>query len=293
MRDVSDWLFLGHGEMSTLPKEDLLSPDGKIYVMKYPRPFDGKRVNWEDVNEVVASEILNIIGFKHIKSEIAFRNNNRGCLMEHFIVSYSAEHGDVAASLLASELGTDYKRLQNFKAPSKELTKQSFSLMKKFSYFEKIKFDYIFMNIFDILIGNQDRHPMNWQILFKEDDFFMGPLYDNGASLGWQLSDGQLKIMLENEQKMNSYFLRTKVKAGFFENTSPPLKALDVIEYLSLHYQNEIFKIVNKLKTFNWDQYRLFIKQLPLISDVRKEFLVRFVEYRLEKIIEMLEGKSD
>lgn len=86
---------------------------------------------------------------------------------------------------------------------------------------------------------------------------------------------------------------RTKVKAGFFENTSPPLKALDVIEYLSLHYQNEIFKIVNKLKTFNWDQYRLFIKQLPLISDVRKEFLVRFVEYRLEKIIEMLEGKSD
>lgn len=50
---------------------------------------------------------------------------------------------------------------------------------------------------------------------------------------------------------------------------------------------------LNKLKTFNWDQYRLFIKQLPLISDVRKEFLVRFVEYRLEKIIEMLEGKSD
>lgn len=43
------------------------------------------------------------------------------------------------------------------------------------------------MNLFDMLIGNQDRHPYNWVILFKNGEAFFGLLFDNGASMGFQL----------------------------------------------------------------------------------------------------------
>ncbi len=54
--------------MSTLEKEDLLSPDNVQYVVKYPRKFDGKRVNWEDINEVIAAKIAKLLGFIYHRS---------------------------------------------------------------------------------------------------------------------------------------------------------------------------------------------------------------------------------
>ncbi|MET3683044.1 hypothetical protein ABID56_001134 [Alkalibacillus flavidus] len=41
-----------------------------------------------------------------------------------------------------------------------------FSLFENFSLFDKIVKDFVFMNLFDILIANQDRHGHNWQVLY-------------------------------------------------------------------------------------------------------------------------------
>lgn len=289
MRDITDWEFLGHGEMSTLRKEDLSSPDGKKYVMKYPRPFDGTRVNWEDINEVIAAELVRLLGLAFVPSEIAYRHDERGCLMRHFIDEHEADYGEVGAALLTAQLEESYAELVELDGSSSELTKRAFTVIERFSYFKEIKFEFIAMNIFDILIGNQDRHPFNWQILFKGDKSYFGPLYDNGASLGWQLSDDQLEEMLEHEPKMNRYFKNTEVKAGLYENKTPPLKAKDVITYLSLNHSIELNKVIDRLRSFNWDEFILFINEFPLISETRKKFTIRFIEFRMDKIIELVE----
>lgn len=43
MRDITNWIFVSHGEKSTLEKVELLSPDETEYIMKYPRELTGER----------------------------------------------------------------------------------------------------------------------------------------------------------------------------------------------------------------------------------------------------------
>ena len=217
MRDVSDWLFLGYGERSTLEKEELRSPSGKTYIMKYPRPFDGKRTNWEDVNEVIAAKIAKLLGFPYVKAEIAYRKKRRGCLMVHFVEDLGADLQEAGAVLLEAEFEDRYHFFQNKKLTSDDLIVGSFEMIQDFSYFNHIKNEFIAMNIFDILIGNQDRHPYNWQILFRQQDVFFSPFYDNGASLGWQLSDSKLLELINDPIRMNSFYNRLRVKAGLLK----------------------------------------------------------------------------
>lgn len=291
MRDISDWYFTGHGEKSTLQKEELLSPDNIEYIMKYPREFTN-RVNWEDVNEVIAARIAQFLGIKTIEAEVAYRNNKRGCLMLHFLYQYSADLGETGAVLLESELGKEYNELQQSTLKGTNLVEKAFSLIENFSYFPKIKSDFVSMNIFDILIGNQDRHPHNWQILFRDDEYFFGPLYDNGASLGWQLPDSTLRIMLEKESEMNKYFKKTKVKSGLTIDPQPRLKATQVLSYLIINYAEEIQKVKTVLESFDHDEFSNYINNFPLISDIRKEFLKEFITFRKNKILSMIESEG-
>src|SRR5690625_4675922 len=156
---------------------------GYFVALRFVQGLSG-RVNWEDVNEIIAAEIAKILGLKTVSAEIAYRNGNRGCLMIHFINQYNADSGETGAALLSAELGKPYDDLKEDNLPSIELVEKSFSVIESLPYFQAIKHDFVAMNIFDLLIGNQDRHPFNWQILFKGNKHFFGPLYDNGASLG-------------------------------------------------------------------------------------------------------------
>ena len=213
--------------------------------------------------------------------------------MLHFIDQYDVDFGETGASLFAAEFGAEYDSLRESNLKSKDLTNKSFSLFERFSYFEYIRYDFIAMNIYDILIGNQDRHPFNWQILFRDDKSFFGPLYDNGASLGWQLSDRELKQMLESQPRMNQYFKRTKVKAGLLEDKQPPLRANHVLNYLKVNYPKEMNKVEALLRNFDTDIYHKFIEEFPLISDIRKEFLVKLINFRMEKLLEILQKEEE
>jgi len=294
LRDVSAWSFLGHGEMSTLRKEDLRSPEGTLYVMKYPRPFDGKRVNWEDVNEVIAAKIASLLNLPSVHAEIAYRHEQRGCLMIHFVKQLSADFGEVGASLLTAQFEEVYLDLQNSELPSEELVKESFQMIGEFSYFNLIKYNFIAMNLYDILIGNQDRHSYNWQILFKGEEILFAPLYDNGASLGWQLSDSYLQTMLNDERKMSAYLRKMKVKAGLLEDKFPRLKATDVLNNLLTLYPIEIKEIANRMIQFDWENYFAYIDDFPLITEIRKEFLKEFIQFRMNKLIQYtVEGRVE
>ncbi|MFT9599663.1 HipA domain-containing protein [Mesobacillus sp.] len=290
LRDVSEWFFESYGEKSTLSKEELSSPDGTQYIIKYPREFKD-RINWEDVNEIVAAQIAKLLGLKTIQAEVAYRKGKRGCLMLHFVKQYDADFGEPGATLLEAEL-EDYKSIQNSEKRSEILTVDCFTVIQNFSLFQVMKEDFVNMQVYDILIGNQDRHPYNWQLLFKDNSPFFGPLYDNGASLGWQLSDEQLRVMNDSDAKLNKYFKNTKVKAGLIEDTQAPLKAKDILHSCNDFFPDETARVIQKLEKFNFNEYNFFIDAMPLISTVRKEFLKKFILFRLNKILTILRGDN-
>src|SRR5699024_12841927 len=97
--------------------------------------------------------------------------------------------------------------------------------------------------------------------------------------------DDYLLSMLNNQQKMNKFFRQTKVKAGLFENTTPPLKGTQVLKHITQSYPDESKEIIQRMVNFDWEIYEKYIDEFPLISQLSKKFLKEFVQFRMNKII--------
>ena len=273
LKDISDWERIGYGGKSTLEKEELKSPDGLKYLIKYPRQFN-QGVSWEDITELIAAEIGSILGLEMMKVEMVTRKGKRGCLLRNFVEEYDAMMAEEGGALLPS-LVDGYIELQESSLKNIELIDNGFQVMEKFYYWEFIKAEFIEMQIFDIFIGNQDRHPFNWQILFLiEEGAKFSPIYDNGASLGFRFEDEQLMMKAINVQEMNKYMRNTKVKAGLFEKKS--VKAKDLLTYIRKHYPNEFKSSTKKLMTFDMGRYEAFIQSLDFLSEAKKSMVAKY-----------------
>lgn len=88
------------------------------------------------------------------------------------------------------------------------------------------------MCLFDFIIANQDRHCENWGIIRKNGDTIPSPLYDNGSSLGNNLSDKDIQIYLGNDANAFAGFnRRTKTQFTIEGKKKPKAKKND---YLSI-----------------------------------------------------------
>ena len=98
VRDISDWERIGFGGKSTLEKEELKSPDGLKYLIKYPRTFE-KGVSWEDITELITAKIGTILGLDMMKVEMVTRKGKRGCLLRNFVEEYDAMMAEEGGAL--------------------------------------------------------------------------------------------------------------------------------------------------------------------------------------------------
>lgn len=284
LKDISNWELVGYGGKSTLEKEELRSPDGKYYLIKYPRQFE-KGVSWEDITELVAAEVGTLYGLEMMKVEIVTRNGRRGCLLENFVKEYEAMMAEEGGALL-SELLPNYQELLETPLKNLDLIEYGFEVMERFPYWSSMKPQFINLQLFDTLIGNQDRHPFNWTLLFLSTGVRFSPIYDNGASLGFRFDDSQLRIKVSNSQELNKYTNRTKVKAGIFEKKK--VKAKELLTYISQRYPMEFYESVQMLRNLNIDQYSKFIRSLSILSEAQRDWLLNIIPFRREKILEWI-----
>lgn len=284
LRDVSDWEHIGYGGKSTLEKEELKSPDELKYIIKYPRDFD-LGISWEDITELIASEIGTIMGLEMMEVEMVTRNGRRGCLLRNFVDEYKAKMHEEGGALLPS-LVEGYNELQESKLKNIERIDAGFQVITQLDYWEIIKEQYIEMLVFDVFIGNQDRHPFNWMILFFNNKIKFSPIYDNGASLGFRFDDEKLTEMKSNVTKLNKYVRNARVKAGLFERGN--VKARDLLTYIQSCYPNELRESAQKLENFDIDRYNQYIQSNVLLSEAQKKWLKLIIPARKKKILEWI-----
>lgn len=228
-----------------------------------------------------------MLGLEMMKVEIVIRNGRRGCLLRNFIDEYGAKMHEEGGVLLQSSV-EGYNELQSSSLKGFELIDAGFQLIKKFRYWEAIKESFFDMIVFDVLIGNQDRHPFNWLILFFDKDIKFSPIYDNGTSLGFRFDDETLNEMVSNEVRLNKYVRNTKVKAGLFERKF--VKAKDVLDYIQIHFPIEFANSVKKIKTFDVNKYKQFIQSCEFLTETQKDWLKLIIPFRRVKILEWIEN---
>lgn len=287
--DVTNWPKTGYGENSTLEKFELLSPEKVPYIIKFARIFSSERTNWEDLNEIIAAKVASLLGLEAVEAEIAYYHGRRGCLMKHFGFTKDVDERQNVATLLEAEFGEKYTSVWQSNLPNTERLDELMSLFMRFSYFPTLREYFIKMVLFDLLIGNQDRHGHNWQLLFKKDEVFPSPLYDNGASLGWQLDEKQIKNLIENPMAMTKFFDKTLSKVGLDNREIPKIKGTTLVKCLSSGFKEEINRFKISLKNFDQSEFERYCRELPYISDTRKEFLMKFISFRIKRIIELTE----
>ncbi|WHZ32736.1 hypothetical protein QNK01_03785 [Desemzia incerta] len=283
MKDVSSWERIGYGGKSTLEKEELLKPfTEEKYLIKYPRiPQIG--VSWEDVTELIAAIIGQLLDLNMMDVEIVMRDKRRGSLLKNFIpTGVTNEEGGSMLSMLDS-----YQYFLECNLSGKELIKSGFEQMEQLVFWESIKKDFIEMNFFDILIGNQDRHPYNWMVLFHTpQEQVLSTIYDNGASLGFRFDDQKLMTYIKNENKLEKYMRDSTVKAGLFEKKK--VKALDMAQYLCIYYPKESSAVIRQIKNFDFDKFHEIIDEHEILTEKQNQWLKLIVSFRRRKLLQWI-----
>lgn len=142
--------------------------------------------------------------------------------------------------------------------------------------------------IIDGLINNNDRNKGNFGLLFKNGEYKLAPVFDNGASSYSKTSDERLKIRLNDNNALEQSFLYTQT---VYILDDKELKFRDILNLDNEDIKRAIIRltpiIIQKMKDI-----KEFIESIPeefeeykIISKERKEYYYKSMEARLNKLI--------
>ena len=138
------------------------------------------------------------------------------------------------------------------------------------------------MFIIDALIGNTDRHNKNWGVLYdkKKDEYCFAPIYDCGSSIFPTLSDEGITELFESETVFRNSVLN--VYSCLRENG----KRINYYQYFKAcscrDFIDALKRVVPKI---NINEIGDIIMQIPYLSNARKDFYFKFLQYRYWEIL--------
>ncbi len=140
------------------------------------------------------------------------------------------------------------------------------------------------MFIMDALIGNTDRNNSNWGIILKKDGVKeIAPVYDNGNCLNSKWDDEKMRIVMNDADKMEAEAY--KARRCIFELHGKRVNPYHIIE--SREYSEcleAVYRLTPQIGN-NMNRIQEMIREIPILSEIQKEFFTSIVEYRYEKVL--------
>lgn len=255
-------------------------------------------------NESITEHLLNrlgeTLGLNMAKSKIRRINNQIWFLSEYFTQEdFSLYHG---ADLYTDHLDGDREFVDEVQN-DKKVDDQEFFTVQFVQKSMEISFpddwhfifnEFIKMLLFDGLVGNNDRHSYNWGVITsikKNHKVCFSPIYDTARGLHWNVSEENVKHILQLEQKngfnpkIEKYVVNSRPKIGWQGERN-----LSHIQLLERIYETEIGiskqNFVDFVKDGNLNKCLCVIDNEfdGLFSEERRKLIKKTLTLRFKKI---------
>lgn len=274
--DVTNWKIDEKRQVSgTRTKFWLINPQtGHRYLFKIPKENTGEA--WA---EKVASEIGKAMGLSIMDVTLAKRDNIIAVLAKNFVNQKEEfyEGGDLFFTI-AEDFDRYNLKYYDF-----------FNMMNVLSRFN-LEQEFIQIPVFDALIGNQDRHCDNWGIIYGESGYRMAPIYDNGASLGFQLPEERIKRMLRDKKMFDAFSNRSYSFIGLKGKRKP--RYLELLSVIKEHYPKELKESIESTHVINIELIEGILEGVSeeVMSEVQKQWVKKLLLYRKGWLLNWYQG---
>jgi len=134
------------------------------------------------------------------------------------------------------------------------------------------------------------------QSLIVQTNF--SPIYDSGCCLGRELLEDRINKMLLNFQMLEAYVLKGKSEVRYEEGNKP--RHFELLKKLKNDYENIFIQVIQRVReNYNQEKLRDLIinidSELPeelveyKLADLRKELMIKLIDLRINKLIELSE----
>jgi hypothetical protein len=247
-----------------------------FYIVKFQSRFDTGFLN-NHISEYIGSHIFTFLGEEAQETFLGTYDNKNVVVCKDFINredSLFVPFNDVSQSSL------EYDK-NNYEYAYKDIVKMLKDNIKLTDLTET-KNRFWNMYIIDALLGNFDRHGLNWGFIKQNNKYKLSPIFDNGSCLFPRVNtDVLINNILNNEDELKirtykyqpSQIKLNKNKSSYFE----------VISSLEFKECNEALKRI--VERYNEEKIISFINSINCISKLQKEFYIKTIKYRFENIL--------
>jgi hypothetical protein len=249
-------------------------------------------------SEVLAYHIGAAVGLPVPPCFAARRGDQYGALSLYMLDLFEGEYIIHGGDILLQEKG-DYER--------KKGTDHSVQLIIRAMRAFGIEPEYpclLRQFVFDGLIGNGDRHQDNWGVLVRpvprpgsEWPTDILPAFDNGSSLGRELTDDTISGLLRDGKRFEAYINRGTSHVRWEENGKLiPLRHEELVRRHLVEFP-ELRPDVESFMRFSPERVERSIRRVAALSRTcpgvelsleREEFLLRLTARRRERLLNVL-----
>lgn len=304
--DITKWVEKPHKQTEgTRDKRVLISPDdGAVYYFKTSIKKMKKDYKMEFWSEVIASRIGRWLGFDTAEYNVAVLDEPNGLLVGCLSQSIYDPQEETMHSGYNILVAYDAAFKQYYKEEGYHNLKRIYEALEH-QGLEHLFYDMLECWLFDLIIGNGDRHSENWAVIFSksiptllgilaqllelkstidQEDLqerryslleqlrsltHLGHIYDSGSSLGREIKEHKIPQMLRDKRMFTAYLDRAKGDISVRQGASR--KSWENFELLKEDYGtliNERITFLREKAVGNKEELRNIINEID--ADVRE-----------------------